>query len=210
MSKDESLEQRVAGQFSGLYMTLVSVMVGLVLADLLGQIHERMTLWPMSWMTARTWLQIFATFSAAMSAWVAYTHLGMLRRRLPTILDTVDACLVLITLPLNAWAGRADATGWFVFAAAYCFLGLAAVSINARQSTREPMLRRVPELVRFRGPFLFLYIGGPSYVVMAVLSYLHLAPMWLQCLSAAAAVVAGALTVGAFIPEWSRLVRDPR
>jgi hypothetical protein len=203
----ESLEQRVASQFSGLYMTLVSVMVGLVLADLLSQVHDRMTLWPMSWTTLRTWMQIFAAFSAAMSAWVAYTHLGMLRRRTPTLLDTVDACLVLITLPLDAFAGRQDATGWFIFAAAYCFLGITAVWINTHQSAREPMLRRAPELIRLGGPFTFLYIGGPGYLAMALLTHLHLAPLWLQALAAGGGVAGGAFTVIFFMSEWSRLVR---
>ena len=38
-----------------------------------------------------------------------HSHLGLLRKRLPTILDTVDAMLVLVTIPLNAATGRHEA-----------------------------------------------------------------------------------------------------
>ena len=37
---DEDLETRVSRQFSSLYLTLVSVMVGLVLSDLFSAVHE--------------------------------------------------------------------------------------------------------------------------------------------------------------------------
>jgi hypothetical protein len=208
MAAGESLEQRVAGQFSGLYLTLVSVMVGLVLADLFSQVHDRMALWPMSWMTLRTWLQIAATIAVVMSSWVSYTHLGMLRRRLPTIWDTLDASLVLITVPLNAFAGRPDATGWFACGAAFSVLGLSAIWINVTQSAREPVLRDAPRLIRFGGPYTFLYLAVPGFAGMAVLTHLGLAPLWLQCLAVASAPAAGVGVAIHFMHEWRALVRS--
>jgi cation transporter-like permease len=208
MAAEESLEQRVAGQFSGLYLTLVSVMTGLVLADLLSQVHDRMTLWPLSWMTLRTWLQIAATMAAVLSSWVSYTHLGMLRRRLPTIWDTLDASLVLITVPLNAFAGRVDATGWFVCAAAYCVLGLSAIWINVTQSAREPILRDFCRLIRFGGPYTYLFLGVPGFTVTAVLAHTGFAPLWLQCLAVASAPAAGVWVTIHFMREWRQLVQS--
>src|SRR6185312_8765565 len=66
---DESLEARVARQFSSLYLTLVSVLVGLVLSDLFSAIHDRMTLWPLTLETGRTWCQIFGNTLAVLSSW---------------------------------------------------------------------------------------------------------------------------------------------
>ena len=72
----ENLEARVARQFSSLYLTLVSVLVGLVLSDLFSAIHDRMTLWPLTLETGRTWCQIFGNTLAVLSSWVTYSHLG--------------------------------------------------------------------------------------------------------------------------------------
>src|SRR5258708_18684340 len=168
---DEDLETRVAGQFSSLYLTLVSVLVGLVLADLFGQVHAGMVLWPVTPETMRTWCQILGNTLVALSAWVTYSHLGMLRKRLPTIWDTLDAALVLVTIPLNAATGRHEAAAYFFWAAAYCLLGLSAVRINLRQATREPALAHLPRLGRFGGPHPFLYPRGPGHLAVAAASY---------------------------------------
>src|SRR5262245_29503801 len=170
----ENLEGRVARQFSSLYLTLVSVLVGLVLSDLFSDVHERMVLWPLTLETGRTWCQIFGNTLAVLSSWVTYSHLGLLRNRLPTIWDTVDAMLVLVTIPLNAATGLHEAASWFFWAAAFLLLGLAAVRINLRQATREPALAHLPRLGRFGGPYTFAYLGVPGYLAMAIASYLHL------------------------------------
>jgi hypothetical protein len=199
---DEDLETRVARQFSSLYLTLVSVLVGLVLADLFGQVHERMVLWPLTLETIRTWCQILGNTLVALSAWITYSHLGLLRKRLPTIWDTLDAILVLVTIPLNAATGRHEAAAYFFWAAVYCLLGISAVRMNLRQATREPALAHLPRLGRFGGPYTFLYLGVPSYLAVAVASYLHLAPPLLEVAAAALGPVAGVLVAILFMREW--------
>lgn len=202
------LERRVAGQFSALYITLVSVLVGLVLSDLFSQVHARMTLWPLTFETVQTWFQILGNTLVALSAWITYSHLGVLRRRLPTIWDTVDAMLVLVTIPLNAATGRHEAAGYFFWAAAYSLLALCAVRINLWQATQEPALAHLPRLGRFGGPYTFLYLGVPGYLAMAVASYLHLAPPWLEVLASAPGGLAGILVSVLFMREWRAAIRD--
>ena len=46
--RDMSIEQRVKEQFPGLLITLVSVLVGLVFADLVNLARSQMELWPLS------------------------------------------------------------------------------------------------------------------------------------------------------------------
>ena len=199
---DEDLETRVAGQFAPLYLTFVSVLVGLALADLFGQIHARMVLWPLTLETIRTWCQILGNALGALSAWVTYSHLGLLRRRLPTIWDTLDAVLVLVTIPLNATTGRHDAAPYFFWGAAYCLLAIFAVRINLRQATREPSLAHLPRLGRFGGPYTFLYLGMPSYLAVAVAAYLHLAPLWLEIAVAASGPIGAVLVTIFFMRDW--------
>jgi hypothetical protein len=203
---DEDLETRVSRQFSSLYLTLVSVLVGLVLADLFGQIHARMVLWPLTLETMRTWCQIVGNTLVALSAWTTYSHLGLLRQRLPTIWDTLDAALVLVTVPLNAATGRHEAWGYFFWAAAYSLLALCAVHINLRQATREPALAHLPRIGRFGGPYTFLYFGVPGYLATAAASYLHLAPPLLEVAAAALGPIAGVLVTILFMREWRAAV----
>lgn len=205
---DENLEQRVARQFAPLYLTLVSVMVGLVLADLIAEVHGRMTLWPLTLETLRTYGQVFSNALAALAAWVTYSHLGMLRRRVPTIWDTVDAMLVLVTIPLNAAAGRHDMTGWFFWGGCYCLLGISAVRINLWQSSREPQLAHFLRLGRFGGPYTFLYLGIPFFFSMAVVSWRHLLTPLAEALVSPAGMIGGVLVSILFMREWRAAVLE--
>ena len=203
----EDLETRVARQFSTLYLTLVSVLVGLVLSDLLSTIHARVVLWPLTLETARTWCQIFGNILAVLSAWVTYSHLGLLRNRLPTIWDTVDAVLVLVTIPLNAAVGLHESTNWFFWAAAYMFLALIAIKINLRQATREPSLRHLPRIGRFGGPYTFLWVGAPTFLAVAVASHFHLTAPLLELAIAASTPLAAVLVTLIFMREWRTAVK---
>ena len=203
----EDLETRVARQFSTLYLTLVSVLVGLVLSDLFSAVHARMVLWPLTLETGRTWCQIFGNTLAVLSSWVTYSHLGLLRNRLPTIWDTVDAALVLVTIPLNAATGLHQGEDWFFWAAAFMLLGLTAVKINLWQSTREPSLRHLPRIGRFGGPYTLAWLGAPGYLAVAVASHFHLTTPLLELAAAATAPAAGVVVTILFMREWREAVR---
>jgi hypothetical protein len=204
----ENLETRVSRQFSSLYLTLVSVLVGLVFSDLLSTIHARMVLWPLTMETLRTWCQIFGNVFAMLSAWVTYSHLGLLRNRLPTIWDTVDAILVLVTIPLNAATGLHESAAWFFWAAAYLLLGLMAVKINLWQATREPSLRHLPRIGRFGGPYTFAWVGAPTFLAVAIASYFHLTPLWLEVAFTASTPFAAILVAILFMREWRIAVQQ--
>jgi hypothetical protein len=206
---EENLEARVARQFSSLYLTLVSVLVGLVLADLFSAVHARMTLWPLTMETLRTWLQILGNTLVTLSAWVTYSHLGMLRKRLPTLWDTVDAMLVLVTIPLNGATGRHEAAPWFFWGATYCLLAACAVRINLWQSSREPILKHLRRLGRFSGPYNFLYVGVPGFYGVAAASWLHLMPPWLEVALTTMGAFGGVLVAILFMREWRAAVLAP-
>ena len=204
----ENLEARVSRQFSTLYLTLVSVLVGLVLADLFSTIHARMVLWPLTLETGRTWFQILGNSLAVWSAWLTYTHLGLLRKRLPTIWDSIDAALVLVVIPLNAATGLHDATAWFFWASAYCCLGVTAVKINLWQATQEPALRALPRLGRLGGPYTPAWLGAPAYFAIAVAGYLHRTTPLFELVAAAGAGVAAVVASIWFMREWRQFVLE--
>jgi hypothetical protein len=207
---DDDLETRVARLFPTLYLTLVSVLVGLVLSDLFAEIHSRMTLWPLTLESARTWCQVLGNTLAVLAAWVTYSHLGLLKNRLPTIWDTLDVLLILVTIPSNAQVGRHDAAGWFLAAALWNLCGACAVRINLWQATREPALAHLTRIGRLSGPFSYLYFGVPVMAAMAALSYLHLTTPLLELAATATAPIAGVGVTFFFLREWRAAIVLPR
>jgi hypothetical protein len=206
---DEHLEARVAKLFPSLYLTLVSVLVGLVLSDLFSEVHSRMNLWPLTLETARTWCQVMGNTLAVMAAWVTYSHLGLLKKRLPTAWDTLDALLILITIPSNTQVGRHDAAGWFLAAALWNLAATFAVRINLWQATREPALAHLTRIGRFGGPYTYLYVGAPILAAMSALSYLHLTSPLVELAVAATAPIAGVGVTILFLREWRAAIQQP-
>ncbi|MFZ2031722.1 MAG: hypothetical protein WAU68_15525 [Vitreimonas sp.] len=205
----DTLAERAARRFSSLYLTLVSVLVGLVLSDLFSAIHDRMTLWPLTFETGRTWCQIFGNTLAVLSAWITYSHLGLLRNRLPTIWDTIDVMLVLVTVPLNAATGRHDGAAWFFWAAGYTLLGLTAIRINLWQASHEPALAHLKRLGRFGGPYTVVYLGTPAYLALALASARHWTTPVIELLGAATAPIAAVLATILFMRDWREAVLHP-
>ncbi|HEY2709297.1 MAG TPA: hypothetical protein VGI95_14710 [Caulobacteraceae bacterium] len=207
---DDDLEARVARQFPSLYLTLVSVLVGLVLSDLFSEMHARMNLWPLTIEACRTWCQVLGNTLAALAAWVTYSHLGLVKQRLPTVWDTLDAVLVLITIPSNALVGRHDAAAWFLVAASWNLLAVCAVRINLWQASREPHLAHFARIGRFSGPYNYLYVGAPAFIVMSVLSYLHMTTPLVELAAAATAPIAAIAVTILFMREWRAAVLQAR
>jgi hypothetical protein len=84
-----------------------------------------------------------------------------------------------------------------------------AVQINLRQATREPALAHLPRLGRFGGPYTFLYLGVPFFLVMALASHLHWAPPWLELVATAMGGIGGVLVAILFMREWRVAVLHP-
>src|SRR5579863_10538449 len=91
----EDLEIRIKEQFPALFITLVSVLIGLALADLVSEARGRMVLWPITLHSLRTWFELSGNLVSALSAWVIYAHMGISRRRIPSLADAIIA----FTLP---------------------------------------------------------------------------------------------------------------
>ena len=207
---NDDLETRVATLFPSLYLTLVSVLVGLVLSDLFAEVHARMTLWPLTLETGRTWCQILGNTLAVFAAWVFYSHLGLLKRRLPAVWDTLDALLVLVTIPSNAQVGRHEAAGWFLAAACWNLLAACAVGINLWQATREPALAHLRRIGRFAGPFNYLYVGAPALAAIAVLSHLRLTTPLVELAAAATSPAAAVFVTVFFLRDWRDAIQKAK
>jgi hypothetical protein len=160
----EQLEDRIREQFPALYITLVSVLVGLALADLVAEARVRMVLWPLTIDTLRTWGELTGNLFSALAAWVVYAHLGISRRRIPTFADSLIAfSLPLFILILNSYVGVTPMWKWLYFASGFLAFSLATTLWNFRILRQETELASFRHLARLTGYPVIFVTGIPFY-----------------------------------------------
>ncbi len=159
----EYLEERIRHQFPALFITLVSVLIGLVLADLVAEAQARMVLWPLSLATLRTWGQIGAQGASAMTAWVIYSHIGISRERIPMLADSFIAFVVPLTILIGtSLVGRAAIWPFFYYGSASLAVSLVTVRWLLHLSRGEAKLAALSRLLQTRGLFRMFYGGIPD------------------------------------------------
>ncbi len=205
----ENLERRIREQFPALYITLVSVLIGLALADLVAEARVRMELWPLTVDTLRTWGELTGNLFSALAAWTIYAHLGISRRRIPSFADTVIAfTLPLFLLLLNSYVGVAPMWKWLYFASAFLVFSLATTLWNfhiLRQETELASFRRLGRLTGY--PMIFIS-GIPFYAVAGWADQNgYLSPL-LETLVAWIPAPSALFACFVFLREWSIAIGD--
>jgi hypothetical protein len=158
------LEERIKQQFPGLFITLLSVLIGLVFADLVAEAHARMTLWPLTVDAIRTWGQIFAMGTCALTGWVFLAHIGISRLRIPTLEDSLIVFLTPVPLLIgNSFVGLKEVWPWLYYASFYLAMSLGATFMQVRMASAESELASFARIAKPFGPALVLYIGIPFY-----------------------------------------------
>ena len=148
------VESRIKAQFPGLYVTLVSVLVGLVYEDLVSIARDRDDLWPLQDASVKTWVQLLTAGGAAFLAWIGYAHIAIGRRALPSVFDSLNVLAMPVFLfVLNTAIGAADHT-WFYTLAGYSALGGLVHFVSVRQASREHQLHAIISMNDYRGPRL--------------------------------------------------------
>jgi hypothetical protein len=162
----EELEHRIREQFPALYITLVSVFIGLALADLVAEARAHMALWPLTLDTLRTWGELTGNLFSALSAWTIYAHLGISRRRIPTFADSLIAfTLPLFLLILNSYVGVTPMWKWLYFASGFLVFSLATTLWNFHILRLETELASFRRLGRLTGYPVIFITGIPFYAV---------------------------------------------
>jgi hypothetical protein len=207
----EELEHRIREQFPALYITLVSVLIGLALADLVSQARERMMLWPLTIDTLRTWGELTGNLFSGLAAWTIYAHLGISRRRIPTFADSIIAfTLPLFLLLLNSYVGVAPMWKWLYFAAGFLVFSLATTLWNfhiLRQETELASFRRLGRLTGY--PLIFIS-GIPFYAVAGWADQSgYLSPL-LETLVAWIPAPSALFACFVFLREWNSAIDDSR
>src|SRR6185312_15689340 len=165
-----TLRAQVIEQTPAVFITLVSVLIGLVLSDLVTEARSRMHLWPLDGLAIRTWGQILSNGISALSVWVVLAHLTVARRRAPHILETVSGLgPPLILLTATSFIGRPEVWPWFYGASVYLAVSIVADTTQVRLTMDQPGGERFARLAHPLGHLVICYLGSPAYLVAAIL-----------------------------------------
>jgi hypothetical protein len=207
----EDLEHRIREQFPALYITLVSVLIGLALAYLVSQARGRMVLWPLTLDTLRTWGELNGNLFSALACWVIYAHIGISRRRIPTMADSIIAfTLPLYLLILNSYVGVTPMWQWLYFAFGFLVMSLATTMWNFHILRQETELASFNRLTRFGGYSIIFVTGIPFYAAAGWADQHDLLSPLLQTLVAWAPAPSALLACHIFLRDWQHAIGDSR
>lgn len=202
-----SVRTRIQQQFPTLFITLLSVLVGLVFADLLGQARARMTLWPLNLATLRTWGQIFAVGFCAFSVWVVFAHIGISRLRIPTLADSVIVFVLPVPLMISSsLVGRAEIWPWFYFASGYLIITLATTVWEITMAGAERDLTAFARLARPSGLVSIFYIGIPMYAAAGWVDQHGMMSPLFESLLAIFPTPASLVCTALFFRDWHKAI----
>jgi len=201
------LEERVKQQLPAIFITLVSVLIGLVFADLVSEAQSRMTLWPLNLATLRTWAQIFSISASAFAAWIVYSHLGISRNHIPSFGDSFSAVLVPAPLLImNSFVGLPQIWPWFYFSSAYLLVCLGTSLWGLRLTNDELELQRFRDLHRPTGFLGIFYAGVPSFALAGWGDQHGWLSAWMELSLAALPIPAALLCVHLFLRDWRHAI----
>jgi uncharacterized membrane protein YhdT len=202
-----SLAGRVKEQFPAVFITLVSVLVGLVFQDLVEAAHSRMQLWPLTADSVRTWCQLFANGATAMTVWIVFSHIGIMRRHMPTFGDSLVTIVPpVLILAATTFVGRADIWPWFYMASLYLASAILAVHWTVHLAAAEPGLASLSTLARFNGVLLIPYLGVPTYALLGWADQHHMLPTWFEVTCAVVSAPMSFLACLIFFRDWRRAI----
>lgn len=198
-----NLDSRIKAQFPVLIVTLLSVLIGVAFADLVGIMRARLTLWPLDAGTLRTWGQVFAMGSNCLSVWIIFAHINISRLRIPVLADSVVVFVIPLMILLgNSLVGLRHSWPWFYFASVYLSVSLAAWRWQVHIAVADSELASFARLTRPAGPLSVIYVGIPLYAVAGWAdSHGLLSPVAIA-LASLSAGPAAILTSWIFIHEW--------
>jgi hypothetical protein len=201
-------EHRVREQFPGLYITFTSIMIGLALADLASIARTRLAMWPPDVAVLRGWIELVTIVSAALAAWIGYTHIGIGRRRVPTMWDSFNVFGVPgYLLIMNSMLVVAPVWLWFFVVGGYLLMGWMVSAVVVRQAVAEPELATIVLLLGWRGPFGVFHAAVPFAFACASASWLGFLAPGVETLLMCVIPVTAVLFIALFFRRWHEAIR---
>jgi len=203
------LRARVIEQSPAVFITLVSVLIGLVLSDLVTEARSRMHLWPLDAFAVRTWGQLAANGISALSVWVVLAHLGVARRRAPHVTESLSAFgPPLMLLAATGMVGRPEIWPWFYGASLYLAVSAVSDTVQVRLTMDQPGGQRFARLAHPLGHLSICYVGAPAYAAAGVLDQHGLLPYWAEIAMVFVPLPTASALVWMFFRDWRAALED--
>lgn len=206
---EPNLRDNVVERAPDVYITFVSIIIGIILADLLQEARARMDLWPLDMRAIRDWGQVFGIAASALGSWGVYSYLGIAQRQVPTFRESVAAFAGPVSLLItNSLAGQPNAAGWFFGASLFLGISLIAALSTILGAAATPDGRSFRRVARPAGALAVLYVGVPVYVLAGIGSLMGWLPLWAQAVAAWSSVPAAAMLGVVFFSDWRRALKE--
>lgn len=195
----------VREKVSDVFITLISITVGLALQEMVDQARDRMTLWPLDSASLMTWGQISGVVSSGLSAWLIYGHLAITRRGLPSYAETLSGAVAPLFLAVaSGLTGRSEVWPWLYAAAAYLAIQIVVTRLFVRFAGNSVEKALLVKVGRPWGYTLIMLIGAPVYALIGLGDQFGLLPQWLVCIAVLSSGPAGMLCAWMFFRDWRR------
>lgn len=134
-----AIGDRAKEHFPTVLLTLLSIVQALALELLWSHLRETAYLFEVSWLSAISWMQLFATFLGLVLIWVVYANNVMRFRWVPVTSDSVYPFLIgLMEFMLIETLGPGEIGRWFLFMALIFGMMIWVSHALMRRARRDP------------------------------------------------------------------------
>ena len=206
---ENGLAAYVADRSPDLYITFLSILVGIVLADLLQLVRNDLTLWPLDAQAVMGWGQIFGMVSSALGTWAVYAHLAIARRQIPRFTESLAAFVgPLLLLFSNSFVGSADPTAWFLMAGVFLTVSVIASTVSVLTTAGAVEGHAFRRMLQPGGFLLILVLSAPCAFVAAALIHGERVGSWGAAAMAWTTVPAAILLPVLYFRDWQWAIRE--
>jgi hypothetical protein len=200
---------QVKNQFASIQLTFVSVMIGLVLADLVQQMRDILPGLPLRLRTLVYWGEALGIGITAASTFNFYAIVAVTGSRLPTMrLSLLSLTAPLSLLVANSYVGDPMLWCWFFAATGYLVLAVFTTDQMVSDQAREPGFAPLLGIVGFAPSRMVLIACVVLYVAAGLAALVEQLPDWLALALTFGSAPASLLHQHLLFREWHRALAE--
>jgi hypothetical protein len=192
--------RKIEKLFPSVYITLISILLGFAIEDVITRLRELAPLDPHTLLTAAALLSII------FSAWTGYSFISMTQQRLPRLLDSINVFLLALAIyMMNSTLGLEI---WIFFCAAAIYL---AIAIFSTIYNYQIFLENLSASYSWRIFSINVWISVLSVVICANAAWMSkqgLLPYILELCLIASLIIIASLWTYFFYKTWTKVVQE--
>jgi|GEM_PF-4427824 len=160
----------IGKQFSSVYITFLSILIGLALEDWVSAIRSQTNLFDSSVTSLIILLQFAQNLVMIIVSWVTYCQFAMARKSVPTPMEAVHLLLFALTLfALNTFIGESYVYYNYAFFAFFVLGGYSTYYSVEKLGLQDTRYRRFTDIMQSkRGPLLAHAFGAVYCIVFGI------------------------------------------